>query len=199
MLRVTASLLNAFKYWQNNVDGEWGDSAYQSFIDTLSRKPFEPSDAMREGIEFERLCCAVADGKETSDLPSVNDAADIIKGGVYQVRFEKVVTVDDKDYLLVGVADIVKGGVCMDLKHTSAWEAFKFADSPQTSSYFAGIDGLTKFMYLISERNKEHLFIEVYYPEQVKPIEQFIKEFVDTISGTELFDIYVQNWTVGGV
>ena len=62
---ITPTLLNSFKYYQND---QWKEPAESrlDFLKTLSRERFAPNEAMQKGIDFENDINAICNGDITN-------------------------------------------------------------------------------------------------------------------------------------
>ena len=79
---MTQSLLAA---WQYNLSG----GSQEEFLSVLRREKTEQTQAMKDGMEFERLVWECACGKEPEEkhkwAKGIREIAEIIRGGAYQV------------------------------------------------------------------------------------------------------------------
>lgn len=161
---ITPSLINSYQYYINDQFKSPADSR-ADFLKTLSRKKFEPSEAMQKGIDFEEAIREVCETKEVEEIfhfsnfenyeerireaEIVNILSRIVKGGIWQATCKKDLQVNDQDFLLYGRCDVIKADIVFDIKYTSKYELGKFSDSIQHLIYLYCLD-LPKFSYLIS-------------------------------------------------
>ena len=165
---ITTTLLNSYQYYINDEFKSPADSR-ADFLKTLSKEKFEPNEAMRKGIDFERdiqyatnpfnqIDIFHADYDEKQHI--INQIAKIVNGGLWQQTCKKDLHIGDKDFLLYGKMDVVKRDTVYDIKFTSNYELGKFLDSAQHLIYLY-CTGLPKFQYLISDG--EDFWIEDYH------------------------------------
>ena len=70
--------------------------------------------------------------------------------------------------------------------------AGSYLSDPQHPMYFYLCPEAYEFRYLVSDG--EDLYIERYTPEETRPISAFIAEFIDSITGMGLLDLYKEKW-----
>ncbi len=176
---ITQSLISSFYYYLINDDR-------QDFIDTLKRIQKPQTERMLAGIEFEKKCCK---GKDEVISP-------IIENGQFQVKLGKHLNIDNEDYYVYGVLDVLKAGVIYDIKSTVRYENGKFYKSPQHDIYMWLVDEAIKFTYLI-ECNGDY-YSETYetpVSEREIIVKRIISEFIEFIKkDEELYNLYLENW-----
>ena len=200
-LLVTHSLLNSWDYLYKASD-EWYNSAYQSFMNTLNRVDTEPTQAMLNGLELERLVSDIIAEKSLDCshdwITGASEIADIIRQNckLEQGKLYKEATVNNVDYLLYGVLDWIGGGIIYDVKfkqNISNYSVGNYFDGTQHRMYFALVDGADSFEYLIS--NGKKVYRETYTRQECRPIEQTISDFEKWLKCCNLWEIYVEKWT----
>ena len=116
---MTQSLLAA---WQYNLSG----GPQEEFLSVLRREKAEQTQAMKDGMEFERLVWECACGKEPEEkhkwAKGIREIAEIVRGGAYQVALSDEAEIEGEEYLLYGIADFVKQGVIFDVKFSKRYE-----------------------------------------------------------------------------
>ena len=200
-LLITHSLLNAWDYIYKASD-EWRDNAYSSFIQTLNRVEITPTQAMLNGLEFEKLVSDIVYDRPVDDshkwIDGATRIADIIKQScnLEQGKVHKDVTVNNIDFLLYGVLDWLGSGIIYDVKfkeNIGNYDVGNYFDNTQHRMYFGIVDGADAFEYLIS--NGRRVYRESYIRQECRPIEQTISDFENWLKTHNLWDIYVDKWT----
>lgn len=192
--RITQTLLSAWLWAYKLEDG------YEKFLKTLRREKEPPTKAMLDGQHFEGMVNAALDGYEIDEAhewsAQVKACADILAGSQKQVVLFKEITVDGVRFLLHGVLDFLHCGVITDTKFSKTYKkaetASKYMDSPQHPMYFALVPEAYEFRYLICDG--KYIYEERYRPEDVKPIEQTIREFMRFLERHGLIDLYAEKW-----
>jgi len=195
-LLITASLLGSWHWYLDAWEG--GEvKAMSDFLDTLARKPIPKNEAMENGIRFEDAVHAACDGSfEDSDEDynrCVHEIADYVRGGQWQVKAMKEVTIDNQDFLLYGRLDVLKGAWIHDIKFTHTFEQGKYLDSPQTKMYLSLIDGPVGMRYDASDGH--NVWVDEFRRGDVEPIENEVSEFWSWLDMfPEFKEIYIANW-----
>ena len=215
---ITHSLLNSWQYLYNAYDEE---KAEQDFLSTLNRMPIPPNEAMQNGLDFEELVQRICEGKPIGrhisvDVPkaadelqweydrpdwgkwigAANKVAEIVKGGRWQLKANKAVTINGINFLLYGRIDVLKAGTIYDLKFSKSYEVGKYLDYPQHPMYTSIVDGVIDFKYIISDGND--VFEERYKLEDCPPIEDKIIGFMEYLELAGLTQIYFEKWVSYG-
>lgn len=216
---ITQSLLSAWAYTFDCYEGG-EDEAREDFIRTLRRESKEATEAMRNGIEFENLVNAIANGSYTRSFRSsggvnpvngeamgidthhkwyagAKQVADIIQGAPVQVKASRDLNVAGMDFLVYGILDSLKAGTIYDVKFTntslrSADIYGKYLTSAQHPAYFFLVPEARDFKYLVSDG--EDMYIECYTRENTRFIGSIIEDFIDSISSSGLLDLYKEHW-----
>lgn len=194
---ITPSLLNSWLWiWEsaNNVkeaeadlisledkQSEAQEKAYDDFIKTLKREPFEPNEYMLAGIEFEKQCY---EGKTC--------VSPIIEGGAYQIVGKKKVIVKGINFLMYGRLDVLKGGTIFDIKRVWKYTLPKYKWSSQHGFYLDLFERANDFKYLVYDGTKLH--IEQYFRGQYIPTIEVIAQFIDWLSERNLLGTYKEYW-----
>ena len=193
---LTQSLLSS---WLYATDPEAAERSWDEFIDALERKPKVPNEAMKDGIEFERLVTLHAAGKpfdvDNEDwFKAAMQVGNICKGAIPQVRIEKDVQIRGIDFRLIGVADFVKAGRIYDVKKVLKYECPKYFHSPQHPMYFELIPEAKVFQYLIFDG--KYVYREQYHPGDGLDIYATISAFIDFLFDRNLLSKYFEKWRI---
>jgi hypothetical protein len=195
-LLVTASLLGSWHWYLDSwEDGEV--KAKADFLNTLEREPIPDNEAMAEGRRFEdavhSACIGSYQDEDEDYNRCVHEIADYVKGGQWQVKAMKDITIGSQDFLAYGRLDILKGPWISDIKYSHTFEAGKYRDSPQTKMYLSVVDGPIGMRYLISDGH--HVFVDEYRRDDIDPIENEITEFWSWLDMfPEFREIYLNKW-----
>jgi len=222
MFLITQSLLSSWGYMYNCRE-DVQEQAKEDFIRSLNREPIPANEAMQAGIDFERLCYSIANGtfspefvtdgtvnkssygdgelmgynKYPKNYDGAKKVADIIRGGQIQVNLRRPITVDGTRFLIHGVLDVLKAGVIYDVKYKvmsfgSLYLAGSYLDSPQHPAYFYLVPEAREFQYLVSDGTD--LYVETYTRENTPYIGDLIAEFVTSVKGMGLYELYTEKW-----
>lgn len=207
---ITHSLLAS---WMNAIkedpyeDVTTERDRYAEFMDVLNRVHTPTTEAMQNGIDFEHLVLNIADCIQTIKTSDVSNpipvtahrwydaaskVADIVRGGQFQVKAKKPVTVNGTDFLLYGRLDVLKAGSIDDIKFTKNYERGKYFVSTQHPMYFELIPEARLFSYLVS--NGTDVWAETYTREETRSIYPVIGDFADWLHDQGLFKIYAEKW-----
>ena len=190
---MTQSLLAA---WQYNLSG----GPQEEFLSVLRREKTEQTQAMKDGIEFERLVWECACGKEPEEkhkwAQGIREIAEIVRGGAYQVALSDEAEIEGEKYLLYGIVDFVKQGVIFDVKFSKRYEnrgnVNYYLTSPQAPMYLRLLPGAKQFVFLISDGAQ--VFREAYTQEEITPIEKTAAAFTKNLKQRGLWDVYTAFW-----
>lgn len=182
---ITPTLLNSWKYC---VESEYGN--LEDFVKVLKKEPFEPSEAIITGNEYEEYM--------------VNNYPDT-KNGCYQIKVYQNID----NFIFYGKIDCLKAGVITDYKFTRNYEVGKFYGSYQTAVYMELVPEAYKMQYIIcnnfdtdkvnnnweEDKNELRIFKEEYYREDLKVnLKQEIYKFMNWLENYDLLKIYQENW-----
>ena len=197
---ITHTLLSSWSYvfscWE---DGN--EAANDDFLRTLNRLPSEETEAMRDGRAFEDEVYREAAGLPRQPHPKwesgIKKVAAYIRNAPVQVRVKREIQVDGVTYLVYGILDALKAGVIYDVKYVtksfgSVDLAGKYLDSYQHPAYFYMVPEAYEFNYLVSDGTD--LYKETYTPANTRPIADIISEFIRSIDGMGLLDLYKEKW-----
>jgi hypothetical protein len=147
-------------------------------LDTLNKVPKAKSAAMQAGIDFEDAIRRVCDGGYSDDF-CVPEAAEIVKGGLWQQRLSRELDGD----LAYGIADVIRRDTIFDIKRVYQYDLGKYEDSIQHLIYMYA-SGLPRFEYVISDGYE--VYIEAYHWGE-KSLET-LKERISEMKASLLFD-----------
>ena len=197
---MTQSLLSAFAYQFDCFEGS-EEEAHAEFLRTLRREAGVQTEAMLNGISFETGVYLAAAGLPDNPNPKwingTRAVADIIRGAQVQVKVSREIKVDGMTFLLYGILDALKSGVIYDVKFTASSLGSKdvygkYLDSAQHPAYMYLVPEAREFTYLLSDG--DDVYIETYQRKDVRPISEFIHEFIDSITRQGLMDLYKEKW-----
>jgi hypothetical protein len=182
---ITPSLYSAWKYW---YESEY--SGKKEILDALNKTEGEKSPAMQAGIAFENAIRSVCDGGTSEDF-CVLEAADIVKGGMWQQRVSKELDGD----LLYGIADVVRRNTIFDIKRVNKYDLGQYEGSIQHLIYMYAT-GIPNFDYVISDGYE--VYVETYHWEarSLETLKERIAEMKGSLfSDDEMRAAFVSHWT----
>lgn len=187
---ITQTLLSSYGWAFKTENG------YNDFLKTLRRTRTPQNQAMLDGIHFENLVTAYAGGAMPEEKHKWHDGilgvGDIVRGGAFQVKLARDVTVNNVKFVLYGILDNLKCGTVYDIKFSKTYHIGKYLDSPQHPMYLELCPEAKKFVYIIS--NGKDVYKEEYLRENVPSIIPEISEFMDFLDKHNLVRIYTENW-----
>ncbi len=199
---MTHSLLSSWLYAIKEdpfEDATTERDHYAEFLDVLNRVPTPTTEAMQNGIDFDDLVQVTA---EHGSIPygygegkwydAAAKVAGIVRGGQFQLKAKKYVTVNGIDFLMYGRLDVLKAGTIYDIKFTKNYDRGKYFGSTQHPLYLDLIHEVGRFTYLIS--NGTDVWTETYTREETRSIYPVISDFTDWITAQGLFPIYAEKW-----
>ena len=186
---LTQSLLSSWQYAMK-------DGTMEEFRSVLRREARPQTKAMLDGIRFENLVQSVCEGQELDSghewHKPVRKISGIVRGGQYQVKAAREVTVNGVCFVCYGVLDFLKAGIIYDTKFSKTYHMGKYLDSPQHPMYFYLCPEVREFQYLISDG--KWIYREVYRPDEVQPIEKTIGTFMDWLDRTNNVRLFCEHW-----
>lgn len=215
---MTHSLLSSWLYTmkENPYEDSTNERDHMAeFMQTLRREPTLTTEAMQNGIDFEDLVTAILAGKKTygfyvadkTDPHSGLVPMDIrdnrwyeaaakvagrVRGGVFQYRANKEITVSGITILLHGRLDCLKAGEIIDIKFSKSYDQGKFYDSTQHPMYLELIPEADRFTYLVS--NGSGVWSETYRRDETRSIVPDIQDFFSWLDATQLMGLYREKW-----
>lgn len=197
---MTKSLLESWQYVYDCLEGG-EEKAQEDFLRTLNREGVEETEAMLNGRAFEDRVHKAMEGETiSSDAKWRTGAlaiADILKGAQWQVRFKRDIEIDGMVFELDGILDALKAGVIYDVKFLNksmnGVDLYgKYLDCSQHPAYFYLVPEAREFQYLVSDG--EDVYIETYQREHSRHIGEFIHDFIGSIRGMGLLELYKEKW-----
>lgn len=202
MLKITQSLLSAWEYTYSCRE-ECHDDAFNSFLDTINKVKQEPTEAMINGLAFESEVYREASGMSRDIHPQwelgIMKTASIIRGGQFQVKADRNITVAGHDFKIIGILDALKAGTIYDLKFLnkgfhSADVVNKYLNSPQHPAYFYIIPEALDFKYIVCDGTD--IYTEPYTRKNTRHIGEIIEEFVSFLKDSDLWETYQEKWSI---
>lgn len=198
-LLVTPTLYNDWRFY-HLMDFK----VKQDFLNTLLKVPMVRSQPMQDGIDFEDDVRAVADGhvdptrfEQSSRTDCVIEIANIVRGGLWQERVKREVSLCGLDLLLYGKADVFKRDFIFDIKWTangSGYEPGKYKESIQHPLYMI-CGQMPRFAYLITDGKS--VWREDYHVDDSTEHKLLanVAAMVDSImSDVDFKKAYLENW-----
>lgn len=198
---MTHSLLASWLYAMKEdpyADATTERDPYKEFLDVLNRVPTPTTEAMQNGLDFEELVTSIANGaewqtdKEHKWYDAAAKVAGIVRGGQFQYKAKKVVTVGGIEFLFYGRLDVLKAGTIYDIKFSKSYDRGKYFSSTQHPLYLKLIPEAREFTYLIS--NGTDVWTETYTPTETRSIFPVISDFTDWLVDHDLWKIYAEKW-----
>ena len=199
---MTKTLLESWQYTFDCFE-EGEEQAREDFLRTLNRQGAEITEAMQNGQDFEDRVYRLANGETVrSDarwLTGAQAIADIIRGAQIQVVARRDIEVDGMTFEVMGILDALKAGVIYDVKFLNKSMGGvdlggKYLNCSQHPAYFYIVPEAMEFQYLVSDG--EDVYIETYLREQSRHIGEFIRDFIASIKGMGLLDLYKAKWAL---
>lgn len=203
-LLITQSLLSSWGYMFSCWEGQ-EDKALEEFLQTLRRERRTPNEAMQNGIDFEREVYKVAAGLPRKEHKSweqgIKSVATVLRGAPTQVKLSREIEVGGQKFLVYGILDALKAGIIYDVKFTNkslttsspSYTVGKYLDSVQHPAYFELVPEATEFHYLVSDG--KDMCREVYRRGNTRPFAEIIADFMDSLKGMGLMELYESKWT----
>lgn len=196
---ITPTLLNSF-YFFKKIDSEKRNNEFKAL---LAKDKFEPNALMLQGIAFEDNVMAICDNQNVKQMPTAQEMADIVKGGTWQVRVKRDISINGQMFLLYGRADVIKEDTIIDIKRcadnsieSGKYQSGKYQFSVQHKIYMI-CTPIKKFMYLISDGKniaKEHYTLTI---DTIDDVIQAVSDFWEWIhmEGAEEYkELYLKKW-----
>jgi hypothetical protein len=175
---ITPTLYSSWKYWRD-CEGT-GEKEMKDLLDALNKVKKGKTPEMQAGIDFENDIRGVCDGTGMTDDFCVQEAADIVKGGLWQQRVSRHLDGD----LAYGIADVIRRDTIFDIKRTFKYEIGKYEGSIQHLIYmYAAV--IPKFEYVVSDGAE--VYIEAYRWEEksLETLRERISEMKDSLLADE--------------
>lgn len=194
---ITATLLNNFS-WFHKIASKTKE---MEFKQNLKKESIVKNEYMEAGIEFEKnvkqwIELRSFDGlynATTNYFWCVKEIARIVKDGTWQVKGYCDIQIGDIEFLLYGIADVLKGPYIYDIKFVQKYEYGKYQNSPQHKIYFRLFPGCTDFYYLIADG--ENVYTEHFGKDQTYSLTAEISDFWSWLNvNPEYMQIFQEKW-----
>jgi hypothetical protein len=139
----------------------------QQVLDRINRVPYQQTEAMKKGVNFEDKVVAFMQGKNTFsedwELKLLNDTSEELPDFFVTQRFIDFV---HKDCRIYGYSDFTGAGKIIDLKTTSYYQFPSHEDNVQTL-YLYGLKhlGFEEMKYIIVNLEEKFIATEVYHSQ----------------------------------
>lgn len=193
-VRITKSLLDSWLWSFKREDG-WDD-----FLSTLNREKKPPTKAMLLGQQYENVLNNVLNGEKMPQdhewYAPIIEMSGELQGAQQQVTLFAETQIQSQTFLLHGVLDFLREGHIWDCKFTKNYHLNKYywEGTAQTAMYLALVPEARDFTYIISDGN--YVYREKYPREIVPPIEPTIKQFMEFLKQHDLWNTYIEKWSV---
>lgn len=181
---ITPTLYSDYLWYINSEQDK------TEFLSRLRKEPQETSDAMLRGIEFESQVWAACNGVPC-DEPTVTEAAQLLKGSLYQQTLSKKID----EFVLYCRADFICGKIISDTKRVSNYEVGKYAESLQHGISLVCMPTAERFQYVISDGN--NLYTEDYFRTSTTEADVMakVREMYNWLKqDPEIWDAFHNNW-----
>ena len=186
---ITPTLYNSWYYYMKS------EQTLEDFLKILSKEPFEKTEAILKGLNFEEAIYEIdtvglTNKVDKSELECAKEIANIINNGYWQQSASKKI----ENFVLYGKADVIKGNHIYDIKRVSSYELGKYEDSIQHKLYMEIFD-ISNFTYLICDGN--NIYKEYYSRknDNLDDILSKVKEMLNWFIQTpQLFSVFDDNW-----
>lgn len=154
-LLLTPTLLDSVD-WFHNCPQSWKESAYNGLKNTLSREPFKPNRAMKEGQKFEAYVYENANKpkEHQTGTEKFQQVCDHVRGYAYQKKTNRHIVVDGHEFYLFGKMDAYKPNVkIIDIKTTGNYRGRDSYLQKWQHVFYCFTENCKDFLYLIVEWN----------------------------------------------
>jgi len=155
-LLITPTLLDAYD-WMNKAPRDWKKRAFDDFSRKLNRTKWDPTPAIKRGIDFEKKVYANCNRDlETFKSSEIfKEVCEESRGGKFQEKLKKIIIVDGKEYLLYGKTDVFFPKIIKDIKTTKNYKGqSKYLGGWQHIVY-CYVANIKKFRYVVVEWSDE--------------------------------------------
>ena len=166
-------------------------------MQTLRREPTPPTEAMQNGIKFEGAVTAAVNGRHWGNENWYDAAAKIaarVRGGISQVKVNRIVQLGDITLVLHGRLDWLRAGEIIDVKFSKSYDRGKYFSSTQHPMYFELVPEAARFTYLVS--NGSEVWEETYRRDETRSVFFDIKDFLVWLQMMDLMGLYQKKWGV---
>lgn len=135
---ITPTILNSLAFLQS-TSKSWREKAYDDLYNSLARNygPWEDApEAIRKGVEFEDTVYKHANKTERGGSEKFNQVCDMVKGGNFQKKSKKFLTLKGIEYCIYSKLDVRLPNKIIDLKTTMNYKGpQKYLDTIQHKFY----------------------------------------------------------------
>lgn len=129
--------------------------------------------------------------------PGIEEIADIVKGGAWNVKGTALLTIGGIDYKLCIQPHFIRGPNVFQIYQLQQYSSGLFYKYATHSMAFKCIPGMFSFEYLISKG--KDVYREKYTKTDVTPITEIISSFYAWLDSIGLLYIYEKNWNVDNI
>ena len=214
---ITTSLIGAIDWCRtaptSHIDRDtskptWREQAFIDLKKTLARDySTPPSPAMTRGIEFENQVYAQAN-REPNEKGSDHFRwfVEQCRGGQFQRKTKKYITIDDVEYCLYGKIDAWWPYIIKDIKGTGSWKGNNNYLKTFQHKLYCYTEHIDSFTYLvavfaedsktITERHEVHYHVDDFKVLEEEVIET-VKDAVRFLEmSSDLFELYTTKFSL---
>lgn len=182
---ITPTILNSLG-WLENCWANTKAKAEEDFFNSLSRNygPWEDApEAIRKGVDFENEVYKWADkDREGRGSKKFNEVCDMVKGGNYQKKSKKFLTIDGVEYCIYSKLDVKLPKKIIDLKTTMNYRGpKKYLDTMQ-HKFYCYTEDCDDFEYVVVTWDVgytiDQIFVVPFHVEDMLLVEADIVEAV---------------------
>lgn len=148
-LLITTSLISKTEFYRS-ASGKWKDKSEKELTDMLNRVYSKPGPEAQQGINFENALQREAQNPTGKGSAHFQEMAEACKGGQWQVKTKKIITLSGQEYCLFGKIDVKKDGLLIDIKTTAYFKPEKYLSSTQHLLYCYN-ENISQFEYIVAE------------------------------------------------
>ena len=149
--------------------------------------------AMLEGRRFENVLCSVLNGAEIEETHEwykpITELQPVLQG--QSKGLSRDLTVDGVNLFAMGCLTFKSRN---NIRHQIQQICIvgRYLESHKIPMYFYLVPEAREFQYKICDG--KFVYTERYYPDEVEPIQQTIKHFMEFLDNLNLVKIYCDNW-----
>lgn len=202
---ITPSLFSSIK-WFKDAPYTWQEKAETDLTNTLSRiwTDLDPNGPAQRGIDFEnhvyRLLEKGTAYNKINASPHFFKVMDACKGGVFQKKAKKYLTIDGEEYCIYSKLDVWFPKSIIDIKTTGArkYKSGKYLKTTQHRIYCYTCD-ITNFQYVIALFNEDNTIADVvfenYKSQGIDKEEEYIIELIkDLLDFMDNYPSFKEMW-----
>ena len=158
-LLITPTLMDSHD-WLLKCPQSWKEKAYNDLSNTLNRAKWEPNEAVKQGIKFEKIVYKYANHPDRERLLSLMGASKYfisvcnqLTGYYFHQKGKKIVTIDGVEYCIYGRYDAIrKAEKIIDLKTTKKFTKKNYLSKWQ-HRFYTYVEKIKHFEYIVAEWN----------------------------------------------